>query len=546
VSRAADARAHYTPPVVVDFMGREALKAHLAGTGDAAPEAIARWIDRGDASLLTRAQSGRLRERLQGLRVMDPACGQGALLVGFLDVTMAAWRALRGRQAWGDDAASGGAGAWAGTPGAPSLYGIELDAAVAVAARARLAQALTAHAPQAPAPGTLTRRVIVADALTAWPAAEVPRTFDIVLVNPPYLNMVAMEARDARERRRLRATYRTARGCFDLFVPFIELSIDLLAPGGVLAALTPDKLLGAQYAADLREHYRERMDLLALADLTDTRPFAAGVYPVVTIGRRRPADEGAGGSARPPAGSPAVHIWRGAQPGGPLELHHTHAAPAHLLDCVGNRWGALLDRECEAIAGSLGRLPRLAELADVCGAATVTEAYAWQPAIVDRGRDLWERDPDRYAPFVVSGNIVGAGHTWASRAVRYLGRSYREPVLDLRHPAVSARRRRQIRAGKIILSGLARRPTCVWDEGGVAAGKSTVLVIPRPGVRGAQLAAVLNGDEAARIYRLLFGVLALSGGYLRFGPPQMRALPVPLQSPAVRESDPGRLSKVTE
>jgi len=157
----------------------------------------------------------------------------------------------------------------------------------------------------------------------------------------------------------------------------------------------------------------------------------------------------------------------------------------------------------------------------------VAEAYAWQAAIVDDGRRLWQRDPERYAPFLVSGNIGPGAHTWDSRPVRYLGRSYREPVLDTRHAAVSARRRRQILGGKVILSGLARRPTCVWDAGGLAAGKSTVLVIPRDGVRGDDLAAALNSDETARIYRLLFGALSLSGGYLRFGPPQMRSLPMP-------------------
>ncbi len=577
MSRAADAR--YTPPGIVAFMCREALKAHLAGTRDAPPEAIAPWIDRGDAGSLTRAQSRRLLDRLAALRVIDPACGHGAFLVGFVEVLATARRALAARLggravgaggAPGDPVARPGAGGASGAEGARGecgLYGIELDPRAAAVARRLLGQALArrvvvadAIAHRVASADAHASCIVAADALAAWPVAELPRGYDIVLVNPPYVNMVAMTTRDAGERRRLRAAYRTARGGFDLFVPFIELCIAMLARGGVLAALTPDKLLSAQYAGALREHYREHLDLLALADLRDARPFAAGVYPVITIGRRRPAP----GGKQPMPDSAGVRIWRSsgrhesdeprsddprsaearpydarsdeprsddarpaeALPNRAIDLRPSHTAPAGVLAAVGNRWGALLDRECETIARRLPSLPRLADLADVCGAATVAEAYAWQPAIVDRGRGLWEDDPERYAPFVVSGNIVPAGHTWAERPVRYLGRSYREPVLDLQHPAVSARRRRQIRAGKIILSGLARRPTCVWDDGGLAAGKSTVLVIPRPGVGGRELAAALNGEEQARIYRLLFGSLALSGGYLRFGPPQMRELPV--------------------
>jgi len=411
------------------------------------------------------------------------------------------------------------------------LFGIELDPEAAAVARRRLALACSSHWVEAPAVEEWAGRIVVGDALADWPAAELPRTFDIVLVNPPYLNMVAMEARHPEQRRRLRATYQTARGGFDLFIPFIERSIDLLREGGVLAALTPDKLLSAPYAAALRDHYRERLELLALADLRSARPFAAGVYPVVSIGRRRAVPAANRSTADPArAAGGAVHIWRAVTHDGPVEFLYGHAAQTHVLDCVGNRWGALLDPESDALARMLADMPPLVELAEVCGAATVAEAYAWQPAIVDNGGRLWRRDPQRFAPFVVSGNIGLGAHTWAERPVRYLGRTYHQPVLDLDSPAVSARRRRQILGGKVILSGLARRPTCVWDEGGLAAGKSTVLVIPRTGVRGAELAAALNGDLLARVYGLLFGTLALSGGYLRFGPPQLRALPVPIRS----------------
>jgi hypothetical protein len=222
-----------------------------------------------------------------------------------------------------------------------------------------------------------------------------------------------------------------------------------------------------------------------------------------------------------------VRIWR-ARNGGPgrTELLPGHVADPGLLDRLGDRWAALLEPDGEALAGTIESWPRLGELAEVCGAATVAEAYALEPALIDGGWDLREQDPQRYAPFVVSGNIEPFRHTWAGCPVRYLRRSYRQPVIDTCHAALSVRRVSQIRSRKLVLSGLARRPTCLWDARGIAAGKSTVLIFPRAGVSGPRLAAALNGELAARVYRLLFGSLSLAGGYLRFGPPQLRMLPI--------------------
>jgi hypothetical protein len=41
------------------------------------------------------------------------------------------------------------------------------------------------------------------------------------------------------------------------------------------------------------------------------------------------------------------------------------------------------------------------------------------------------------------------------------------------------------------------------------------------------LGAVLNSEIVARLYRALFGGLALAGGYLRFGQRELALLPVP-------------------
>ncbi len=564
---------YHTPPGAAAFVCREVLKALLSET--ALPRgAASRLVDRGRADGLGPNAARAALERLAGLRVADPACGCGAFLLELARQADRLGRLLR--TSYGEEPAGGASGV--------GLYGRDIDPLAVGVCRLRLLVAERwERGADAEALRRVAGRVVVQDGLhlaaeppeaiapprrsgghvdpagTARPREE---SFDAVLINPPYLNMVAMKARHPEQRRRIRRQFATARGGFDLFVPFVERGLQMLRPGGILAALTPDKILGAGYAQALRAHYWKRADLLGIADLRDAVVFDAHVYPVVTFGRLRPqadialrsapgsradavkrsapgpradavkrlpAGPRTGGEPRPvQARTGRVRIWHASTaPDGSLRVRAGHGAPLRVVPSVGHQWDALLDPACARMARLIAGMPRLCDLADVIGAATVAEAYALRAALIDNGHDLARSEPDRYATFLVSGSLRPHGHTWEEKPVRYLGRLYRCPVIDVRHPALSPRRRQQVREAKLIVSGLARRPICVWDLGGIAAGKSTVLIRPRDAELGGYLAGVLNAAIYGRIYRWLFGSLRLAGGYLRFGPPQLRALPVP-------------------
>ena len=80
-----DRGSYYTPRPVVSFMCREALKGYLEDreTG-AITEAIARFVDRQDPSGLDLASARRVSEALAEVKVVDPACGSGAYLLGMM------------------------------------------------------------------------------------------------------------------------------------------------------------------------------------------------------------------------------------------------------------------------------------------------------------------------------------------------------------------------------------------------------------------------------------------------------------------------------
>ncbi len=91
--------SYYTPRPVVSFMCREALKGYLEiqNTG-ASTEAIAAFVDYKDTSGLTISSAPKIGEALARVKVVDPACGSGAYLLGMMQELVELMTALYSAQ----------------------------------------------------------------------------------------------------------------------------------------------------------------------------------------------------------------------------------------------------------------------------------------------------------------------------------------------------------------------------------------------------------------------------------------------------------------
>ena len=108
--------------------------------------------------------------------------------------------------------------------------------------------------------------------------------FDFIVGNPPYVTTTRLSSE---EKDLLRGRFTTAHGRLDLYSLFFERALELLADGGTLAFITPDKFLTSESAVLLRKLISYRGAVQAVARFRSHRIFdGAATVPCVTVIRK--------------------------------------------------------------------------------------------------------------------------------------------------------------------------------------------------------------------------------------------------------------------
>jgi hypothetical protein len=418
------------------------------------------------------------------MQIVDPAMGSGHFLIAAAEHFVGAeadsatrWEALRG------------------------LHGSDRDGLAVELARI----ALWLWAGLAgTSPAQLADRLRCGDALRDDLWADRAEGFDAVIGNPPYASVFTRA--QAGSRHDLGDQYTSASGSFDLAAPFVERSIRLLRDGGRCGLVLPNKLLAADWGRSLRRWIQANAVVERIVDLTAAGVFDAEVYPVVCIFRK--------GSARD---DEALSILKGEPP-------ETVRAGAQrdLRGTPGDVWSAALDPQYEAIRVCWNEATApLGEMATISAGLTVEEAYALRDVVIEAPPN-WM--PGGFYQLMTTGLIRRYGSAWGSARATYLRRTYRRPVIAAH--TLPVRRRQQAAQPKILIAGIGLAPRALVDRGMMQASVATVVIEASRWPLDS-LCALLNSRLAGRLYRALFGGLALSGGYLRFGKRELALLPIP-------------------
>ena len=214
--------AHYTPDDLAQFLASQAFDAH---EGD------------------------------KRVRILDPACGDGALL------SAAHAEAIRrGMEV-------------------VALVGFDIDAEAATSAERRLAGIGCAEVNRT---DFLEQAIAAHESRGLFGPAQKTEAFefDIIVSNPPYVRQQTARSQSAS---RLAAQSGLS-GRYDLYEVFAAAMIDCLAPLGALGLLCSNKFLTNRSGRCLRRLLARSLRLHELVDLGDTKMFDAAVLPVIASG----------------------------------------------------------------------------------------------------------------------------------------------------------------------------------------------------------------------------------------------------------------------
>jgi adenine-specific DNA-methyltransferase len=473
--------------------------------------------------------------------LLDPACGAGVFLIAAIEEIANAHQFEGGARRTARRART-----FLDTVEA-SVFGVDIDPIACSIARAAAREAVSRYV-SAPIPrGYLDANVVEADFLMddAVRALRPASGFAFVVGNPPYVSATRLPARYKEGLRRL---FKTSSGRLDLYTAFMEHGLALLAPGGRLAFITPDKFLNSQTSAALRGHLLAHATLRVIARFDSHKVFdEAATVPCITVFEKGTHHAKTDVLQCESVGDPPA-----------ITVVDRSSVAARTLGSA--PWRLQSDDARSLVARLEGRHPRVQQLAArisagpasgrdklfvfADGEAPDVEAELLVRAV--RGRDINAfriQDPGLRALVPYEYDAFGNGTLVRladyPRAARYL-RSIRAS-LEERHCVrvwerawhewhdpvttdIAARR-------KLLVPDVANTSRFAVDDGRFLPLHSVYYLVPRSGVDADFLAGVLNSFVAEFIVRTLSPVV--KDGFSRYRQQFVAALPVPLATPSI-------------
>lgn len=200
---------------------------------------------------------------LHTLRLLEPSFGFGDFLLPAIDRLLVAWK----RSEAGPNALS------------DAIRAVELHRASFDRTHALVVQKLRAAGVGLGDAESLADQWLIQGDFLLVPVSG---KFDVVIGNPPYVRQELIPNALMTE---YRARYRTIYDRADIYIPFIERSLTLLAKSGQLGFICADRWMKNRYGGPLRAMVADDFHLSVYVDMVNTPAFHQDVvaYPAITI-----------------------------------------------------------------------------------------------------------------------------------------------------------------------------------------------------------------------------------------------------------------------
>lgn len=199
-------------------------------------------------------------------RLLEPSFGEGHFLLPIIKRLLAAWRRTQSKESALDILGD-------------ALRAVELHRKTFYSTRSTVMELLIHEGLSTKIAIALADRWLSQDDFLL---TSLDGQFDFVVGNPPYVRQEMIPSPLLAE---YRNRYQTIYDRADLYIPFIERSLSLLAKGGCLGFICADRWMKNRYGGPLRNLIAEQFYLKIYVDMVDTQAFHSNAisYPAITI-----------------------------------------------------------------------------------------------------------------------------------------------------------------------------------------------------------------------------------------------------------------------
>lgn len=462
-------------------------------------------------------------DRLLGeFTVLDPACGDGAFLLGAL-------RFLNNRVSSTDEKER----RYTLRSLVDCIHGIDIDPKAVTSCRKRLSKTTSELLSTE---DDFKQRVLLGNSLLqedddatavfgknlakmhpvdwhrVYPWVMRDAGFDVIVGNPPYIGIKGM---DAKIKNYIRRQYRTVHKQFDIIIPFLELGLNLLRPGGRLGFLISNKVLAADYGAPLRKHLVTRFKIEKMVDISQLDIFKdAAAYPHILILQKpkvphkiganetlvlTPSKETKNLSALLPF---AIRVPQRLY----AELPNTILTPV------------LTPGKFKIIQRLHRNTTLLGQICDIrCGIAK--SGFTKQIQTKNQFEQLSKIEKRNTRPFLTAGDVD-----------RYI--IQKKKYMTYSPDFSSPEQWRDFGEPKLVIAGMGKNLRVSLDLEGNALGRVYYITEKRCPLNLFYLLAVLNSHLIDTYYTLLFSATHLRGGYIRYNASYLAQIPIIFPTPS--------------
>lgn len=335
-----------------------------------------------------------------------------------------------------------------------------------------------------------------------------PAGFDIVLGNPPYVDSELMSKSLPEFRNYVKSNYSTARGNWDLFIPFSERAILIAKSGGVVSFIVKNSLMDAPYAEELRK-FLSNLQILELREFGGIKVFESAAVDTCIFRVKNHQVTQPQTVVTRMATSEAESFSRLVDIS---ELHSlTNWIPVFATDLV--REILLKMSVCDPI----GEKDFAAK-----SAAIVSEAYLIAEVIYENPKPV----PGEFK-LINTGTIDPFINFWGVKDTTYLRRKYLHPVVNLKDlELINSTRADQASLPKIITIGMGNIEAFLDTNGDYIPGKTTNIIY-QTGTSDVDELKILACLLNSRVGRFWFKQNFLSAGMGGISPTNLVTMPHP-------------------